>query len=333
MNTAAQPNGRRVLPVIIHHETGEKPQTGGGKNQEYVKYCVKKAKQFNEKVVLFGDEYNKDWCDDWHHVNEFDNEKWQHFLKVFVNWSTLPDEWAKGIFKRFYLIEEYLRQNNYTECVILDSDVLVYLDFLKYDRFLTCDAAMEIPTSQSLDGLKEPNELRMSAAAGVAYFTLEALTDFNDYCIDVYENHRELLMPKYEAHKKNNITGGICEMTLLYMWTKTRPADRIINLLAEYDGHVFNGPISSEENNYKGEFAVSRISQVKKFKFKDGYPYFVRKADGRLVATYSFHFGGADKIYLKNICLYNRIGFGPLANRWYWILRGKLRFLKKFIKR
>lgn len=326
-------DSKRTLPVIIHHETGEKPQNGGGKNQEYLKYCVIQAKKYNKKVVLFGDQYNKAWCDDWHHVDEFENEKWQHFLNVFENWSTLPDAWAKGIFKRFYLIEEYLKRNHYTECVILDSDVLVYVDFLKYDRFLDCDAAMEIPSSQDLDGLPAPNGLRMSAAAGVAYFTLEALSSFNDYCIDVYENHRELLTPKYEAHKKNNITGGICEMTLLYLWSRTRPKGRVINLLAEYEGHVFNGPIASEENNFRGEFAVSPISQIKKFRFKNGQPYFIRKDSGKPVATYSFHFGGADKIYLKNICLHNRLSLLALSNRWYWIIRGRLRFLKKIFKR
>lgn len=323
----------RVLPVIIHHETGEKPQTGGGRNQEYVKYCIMHTKKLNKKVILLGDEYNKEWCDEWYHVNDFINEKWQHFERVFVNWSTYPDAWALGIFKRFYLIEEYLRRNNYTECVIMDSDVLVYLDFLKYEPFLHCDAALEICGDQDISSLPRPNGLRMCAIAGVAYFTLEALTDFNDYCIDVYENHREILMPKHEAHLKYNLAGGICEMTLLYLWTLTRKEGSILNLMEERDGFVFNGPIGTTENLLPDEFQVSRITRVKKFRFKNGIPYFFSMDTKRPVATYSFHFGGADKIYLKSISLHNRITLAPLAERWYWILRGELRFLKKFIKR
>ena len=50
-----------IIPVIVHHETGEKPQTGGKKNQEYLRYCIAQAKKYNEKVVLLGDQYNKDW--------------------------------------------------------------------------------------------------------------------------------------------------------------------------------------------------------------------------------------------------------------------------------
>ena len=60
-----------IIPVIVHHETGEKPQTGGKKNQEYLRYCIAQAKKYNEKVVLLGDQYNKDWCDDWHDANDF----------------------------------------------------------------------------------------------------------------------------------------------------------------------------------------------------------------------------------------------------------------------
>ena len=60
-----------IIPVIVHHETGEKPQTGGKKNQEYLRYCIAQAKKYNEKVVLLGDQYNKDWCDDWHDATVF----------------------------------------------------------------------------------------------------------------------------------------------------------------------------------------------------------------------------------------------------------------------
>ena len=60
-----------IIPVIVHHETGEKPQTGGKKNQEYLRYCIAQAKKYNEKVVLLGDQYNKDWCDDWHDSTVF----------------------------------------------------------------------------------------------------------------------------------------------------------------------------------------------------------------------------------------------------------------------
>ena len=45
----------KIIPVMVHHETGEKAQAAGKKNQEYLKYCIAQAKKYNEKVVLLGD--------------------------------------------------------------------------------------------------------------------------------------------------------------------------------------------------------------------------------------------------------------------------------------
>lgn len=38
-----------IIPVIVHHETGEKPQTGGKKNQEYLRYCIAQAKSTTKR--------------------------------------------------------------------------------------------------------------------------------------------------------------------------------------------------------------------------------------------------------------------------------------------
>ncbi len=75
-----------IIPVIVHHETGEKPQSGGRKNQEYLKYCILQAKRFNQKVVLLGDSFNRAWCDDWHNADDFITGK--HFtlyLKISLH--------------------------------------------------------------------------------------------------------------------------------------------------------------------------------------------------------------------------------------------------------
>ena len=50
---------KRVLPVLIHHESNAKPQTGGKKNQAYLRFCIDQACKYNEKVVLIGDEANQ----------------------------------------------------------------------------------------------------------------------------------------------------------------------------------------------------------------------------------------------------------------------------------
>ena len=41
----------KIIPVMVHHETGEKAQAAGKKNQEYLKYCIAQAKKYIEKGI------------------------------------------------------------------------------------------------------------------------------------------------------------------------------------------------------------------------------------------------------------------------------------------
>ena len=159
----------KIIPVMVHHETGEKAQAAGKKNQEYLKYCIAQAKKYNEKVVLLGDEYNKAWCDDWHNANDFITEKWTKFHAVFENLSTYPTAWAEGIFKRFFLILEYLERNSFEECVIIDSDVLLYLNVSEYEPFRHCKVAAETPLLQDFAMLEKGNGLKWKTCAGFSY--------------------------------------------------------------------------------------------------------------------------------------------------------------------
>ncbi|MFQ8877449.1 MAG: hypothetical protein ACLR7N_02430 [Roseburia hominis] len=212
-----------IIPVIVHHETGEKPQTGGKKNQEYLRYCIAQAKKYNEKVVLLGDQYNKDWCDDWHDANDFITDKWKEFHSVFKNLSPYPRAWAEGIFRRFFLILEYLDRYGYDNCVIMDSDILLYTNVSTYEPFRHCKMAAESPLEQDIAVLWKGNGYKWKVCAGVAYFTRQGLIEFTDYCIDMYKNHMDVLMEKWNIHQKYQIYGGVAEMSLLYLWVKTLP--------------------------------------------------------------------------------------------------------------
>ena len=198
-----------IIPVIVHHETGEKPQTGGKKNQEYLRYCIAQAKKYNEKVVLLGDQYNKDWCDDWHDANDFITDKWKEFHSVFKNLSPYPQAWAEGIFRRFFLILEYLDRYGYDNCVIMDSDILLYTNVSTYEPFRHCKMAAESPLEQDIAVLWKGNGYKWKVCAGVAYFTKQGLIEFTDYCIDMYKNHMDVLMEKWNIHQKYQIYAGV----------------------------------------------------------------------------------------------------------------------------
>lgn len=319
---------KHIIPVIIHHETGAKSQSGGGKHQEYLRYCIEQTAKYNEKTVLIGDEYNREWCKEWHHVNEFPSRRFDLFKDVFRNLSTYPDSWAVSFFKRFFLIHEYLVQNSYSDCVILDSDILLYMNLSEYTPFASCDTALEIPKNQDLAGAPAGNGLRWTACAGISYFTKEALSNFLDYCIDMYTNHSDILNQKWEAHQKYNLYGGVGEMSLLYLWTKTLPKDRVLNLAKVYKDSVFDANMCISSNYLENEFAYDPLLRIKKLDWIDGRPYCKRLSDQRPVFFCALHFGDISKQYMYDFFTYQKITFPVRLKAFFWYMRSILASIK-----
>ena len=262
----------RGIPIFVHHETGQKSQTGGEKRQKYVSYCISQAEEYNDDVRLFGDDFNKSYASSWVRASDYLGEKWDRFLSVFHNYSDYPDDWAKGIFKRFFIFENYMKMNRIDECIVLDSDVLVFIDFTKSGIFKDVDAALEIPKDQDFDFLPEGNGLRMVACAGVSYFTLEAISDFTDFCIFEYSKGEDAsFAEKIRVHQDYKISGGICEMSLLYLWSREK-SDRFIfrNLLLPYKGRVCDNSMRESDIYEKNEVELSKFLGIKKFSIRGG---------------------------------------------------------------
>ena len=318
-----------IIPVIVHHETGEKPQSGGRKNQEDLKYCILQAKRFNQKVVLLGDSFNRAWCDDWHNADDFITDKWKAFHAVFENLSPYPQAWAEGIFKRFFLILEYLERNGYDDCVIIDSDVLLYVNVSAYAPFRHCKTAMEVPENQDLGALPAGNGYKWKACAGVAYFTKQGLTEFTDYCIDVYKNHRELLLEKWNVHKKYGIYGGVCEMNLLYLWIRTLPEGEFLNLLLP-DRHnaVFDNFIGIPDNYLTSQYEFHPILGLKKLHWENGRPCCYTKKEHQRTVFLSLHFGDTTKIFMEGVCRHQTYSLSARCRKLLWKVRGMLADIK-----
>ena len=292
----------KIIPVMVHHETGEKAQAAGKKNQEYLKYCIAQAKKYNEKVVLLGDEYNKAWCDDWHNANDFITEKWTKFHAVFENLSTYPTAWAEGIFKRFFLILAYLERNSFEECVIIDSDVLLYLNVSEYEPFRHCKVAAETPLLQAFAMLEKGNGLKWKTCAGFSYFTTQGLREFTDFCIDMYANHKDFLMKKWDVHRKFGMYGGVGEMALLHLWVSSLPEGEYLNLLKDDADHgVFDNSVGESSGYLEHQYEYIKRLSVKNLHWEDGRPY-CYTIDGHEKTWFlNLHFVDITKIFMEGV--------------------------------
>lgn len=319
------------IPVLIHHETGEKKQKGGGQNQKYLYYTIKQAEKEGNQVILFGDEHNRNWCSNWYDASTLESERWSEFEEVFENMSTYPISWAKGIFKRFFIIEEYLKDKNIDQFVLLDSDVLVYVNFS--DMFCNCDFDLAYcePYNQDFN-LKDGKNMRMVANVGVSYWKKSALTEFIDFCIQNYRNRNSLLEKKWCIHQREGYAGGVNEMTLVYLWVHTSKKLKYKNLCVEQNGRAFMHNYLTEVNYLDEEFVVNSYLGYKKIEFQNGMPIGIRKKDGRSVIFYNIHLVGDSKRLEKEFFKKQKITYRSMVLEYIYATRNWLaKIVKKLI--
>lgn len=270
------------IPIIIYHEG----------NQTYLQECIDQAKKYNNTVILIGDESNKDMnADYWYDAAELEIEEWREFADLFYNMSKNSAKFELQCFKRFFMIYALMQKNIIKQCIHIDSDVLCYYDFSKFNAFAGIYAA-------SLSIPKKQDAYRWSVSAMTSYWTKKGIASFCSFVIAAYKDKNALLTEKWNYHKKNNLPGGICDMTLLYLWSKQEKEIRILNTMEQFkagdDLAVIDNNISTVENGY----LYDKLFHLKKVTFHDGIPY-LHKEDGTKIRTLALHFQGGAKRFMK----------------------------------
>lgn len=272
-------NAKRNIPVIFFHEG----------NQEYLKYAVLAAQKYNEKVVLLGDESNKYFSNIWYDTNLFDKEEYSIFEKYYKHMSSNTFKFEITAFKKYYMVKQYMELSGEKECMLLDSDILSYCNYsdLKFaDKYKAC-----VSTNANQENFN------WTSSGHSSYWTKEYLDDFIDFCEETYKNNIPLLEQKYNYHISNKVKGGICDMTLLYLWAKDKPG--VYNCAKEDNLGVFDHNINTSENYFQNEYKMNPILRIKDVKFKEGLPYFTKKS-GEEVQAYTLHCQGSAKNIIKD---------------------------------
>ncbi|WP_287699370.1 hypothetical protein [Microcystis sp. M165S2] len=182
---------------------------------------MKSAANFNNTVVLIGDDTNKDfWQNHWDTtLVEFD--KFQDFQKYYVQMSDYSKKYEMAFWKRMFVLEKWMEDNGYKRIFLLDSDSMTFADYSEeVYPILPNDCIAALMTR-----INQEDNFRWASSCHSSYWTLEALEDFTNFCIEAYRNKniRDKLQAKWQWHINNHKPGGVCEMTLLIYGLKTIP--------------------------------------------------------------------------------------------------------------
>jgi hypothetical protein len=247
-----------MLPVVYIH-TGTIPA--------YLVRSLEQAKSLNPSVFLITDVKHKQ--DGIVVVNVHDlSEGLEDFRSVYEHMSTNSRNFEMICIERWFILRNFMKKNLVHQCYYSDSDVMIYSNleevFPAYEKY---EAAYTMPEYQ--DGY------RWTASACCSFWklnTIEAFCDFIMHCYSL-EGKKEL-MKKWEHHRKNSIPGGVCDMTLLHLFSKER---NFISLSKVHNGMCFDQNMLDDENYFRKEYEMEkRFGEdrlQKKIYWKDGIPY------------------------------------------------------------
>lgn len=104
-----------------------------------------------------------------------------------------------------------------------------------------------------------------------------------------------------ELQREHNLAGGVCDMTLVYLWSKDN--DRVLNSAKIFDGGTIDQNLCDRVNFSENEYKYNSFAGIKKYVIKKDdsgrkQPYLV-KTDGTLVRVFAIHCSGRAKSAIK----------------------------------
>ena len=258
-------------------------------NNDYLEYTIKQAEKTNEYVYLLGDQSNVYRAKHWISMKDYITDEYIAFTKKYVHMSFNPYLFELNCFRRFFVTYEYAKEHCIKHFMLLDSDLLSFGNYSEID-FGNAIAGFSMPENQE--------DYNWTASPHCSYWTLDGMKQFLEYLSYEYTIGIHELEEKWSYHQNNNIMGGICDMTLLYLWARNLEKGKIFNTSVVRNGTVFDHFLSVSQGYKTGNFPVRKFCNIKQFKFEHGKAYFKDNL-GEWIRTYSIHAQGKSKIYIK----------------------------------
>lgn len=248
-------------------------------DQEWLKYALLQAKEFNSEVILIGDESNNKYPFVKHYKITDYNESANKFKKVYKQLSRRDFKYELFCFERWFILEDFMRKHNLQYGFYQDSDNMLYIDVNEYNKLYNGNASFAcFPWT------------------GVDVF-INSLDTLQRFCLFITKHYtdsslfKELVTENKEILTHKNPGGGISDMELFTRFTKQHPS-LIKNIQQTIDDSFFcmNLKISQE---------FETLGHLKKVYFLDKKLYCKYIPANKFLRCNTLQFQGNLKNYMQ----------------------------------
>lgn len=289
-------------------------------NSWYIPYALHQAAFSNPSanIAFIGDQVKSSW-DRNISIKDFESVDSANFSQIYQHRSNNCRGFETFCWLRWFYLRDYMRRNSLNHAWYFDTDVLVYGSLkTTQSRFKSGEykCGFLIPE-------QELSTFTWAASGHSSYWEIGALESFCEFILLSFASKKYIALynSKYEYYLSANKTGGVCDMTSLYLFWEEYP-NIVLNLSQVYKSSVFDLGIASSDGFYSKEYVVK--GGIKSLSFDRGIPILYRFAESReTVEALTLHFQGAAKQHIPSFYRGDRFRGKALHD-----LRNSLRVLK-----
>ena len=229
-------------------------------DQAYLRIAAQCSQASGNDVILIGnDVVTGRICAAYIDDSQIELPDYAAFERQYVHMSSATTEFELLCFKRYFYLHAIAKQMGLTHFWMMDSDAILVQNLEPVAKFLLnhhyCAAVSTV----------HQDDMVWASSPHTSFWTITGLEDFLSFLQNLYSGPtRTLLNQKYQTHIERQIPGGICDMTALYLWQKSK-AD-VYNLAkAHLDGlPLFDNNLNQTGNTVDHEFEMVRNVKLKK---------------------------------------------------------------------
>jgi len=261
-----------MIPVLFIHAG----------NQEYLRTAIDQAKRYNERVALIGGASNSGFTED--------HTLWAEMFRddlagIYRHMNFTTEQSIRRNIERWFALKRWMEANGEERAFYADSDLMLYCDV---DNVIA-DYGLSIA---SLSICIKPWPACTSASGHCSYWSLEAIQDFCKFVRNMYTTNRGLMVLQYKwaAHLLMRKPGGVCDMTLLYVWSLGKD---VINNAKAIREATFDENINVADNSVPDEYRMK--DGIKEVKIMEDWPHGYNEHMEKWIAFNGLHFQGKAK--------------------------------------
>lgn len=270
-----------MIPVVFTHRLGVKSGSQG-----YLPLAIQQAQQYNDRVILIGDRSNAHLNVEHYYYGEYAQEA-DAFRPHYVHMCTNERSFELWCLQRHFILRDFMAAQGLDKMFLCDSDVMLYCNVSTLETELEqYDLACNWAHTQW--------KYRWSSSAHVSYWTRDVLAGFCDFIWETYTTLSGMatLREKWKWHVASGTHGGICDMTLLWLFIQDKNA---LNLArnTEERGAVFDNNINAPHNWLNDEYAME--NGIKEISWRANQPLGYNFYGDEWIRFLGLHFQGNAK--------------------------------------